>query len=58
MIITRELHDMECLILPVWHNVSSEQVYEYCPILANRFAVRTDRGIKEVAGEIYKVIRQ
>jgi hypothetical protein len=58
MIITRELHDKEGLILPVWHNVSSEQVYDYCPILANRFAIRTDRGIKEVAGEIYKVLRQ
>lgn len=39
---TREIIEDRNLILPVWHNVSKEEVFEYSPILANRFGLPYD----------------
>ena len=48
---TRELVEQRNVILPVWHNVLVEDVYNYSPMLADRVAVRwTDQ--EEVAGKL------
>lgn len=40
------------VILPVWHNVSRDDVAKYSPILAGRLAVATSVGIAAVADAI------
>lgn len=55
-VFTREMIEREDIILPVWHNVSAREVYEYSPSLANRVALRWDSGVGEVARHLYKVI--
>jgi hypothetical protein len=41
-VFTRELVEQSDGILPVWHEVSRDQVYEYSPSLANRFAIKLE----------------
>jgi hypothetical protein len=43
-------------ILPIWHNVSHDQVRGQSPILAGRFAIDTNKGLANVAKAIVKVI--
>ena len=45
------------VILPVWHDITAEEVAEYSPLLADRVAVSSDAGIAEVARKLADVIR-
>jgi TIR domain len=60
----RELDGMAALeiegrkvILPVWHEVGADEVRAYSPILADRVAIRSDRGVEAVVKEITAVLR-
>ncbi len=60
---TRELNGLTVLeddgakvILPIWHKISKEQLAQHSPILADRLAADTSRGIASVASEIVDVI--
>jgi hypothetical protein len=35
----------EKVVLPVWHNITAEQIKGYSPTLADRVAVSSDRGL-------------
>jgi len=45
------------VILPVWHQMNQALVAQHSPMLADKLAVSTDRGIDQVALAILKVIR-
>ena len=45
------------VLLPVWHNVSDENVRQYSPTLADKLAVSTANGLEVVVSEILKVFR-
>jgi hypothetical protein len=47
---------VEKVILPVWHNITANQVKKYSPILADRFAVSSGRGPTHVASELLRTI--
>ena len=55
-VFTREIIEETNVILPVWHNVTVKDVYEYSPSLANRLAVDWKLGIEEVARRLYQKI--
>ena len=40
------------VILPVWHNITAEQVRGYSPILAARLAARSDEGMNTVVAKL------
>ncbi|MBR0881440.1 hypothetical protein ABIF65_006254 [Bradyrhizobium japonicum] len=44
------------VILPIWHQLSREDVQKHSPILAGRLAARTSEGIRAVASKIIKVV--
>jgi hypothetical protein len=46
------------LILPVWHNVSKEDVAAFSPILADRVAVSSDKGMEKIVMEILAAINK
>lgn len=46
------------VILPVWHNVTRDDVLQYSPLLAGKMAAITEIGVKAVAAEIFEVVRQ
>ena len=47
----------EKVILPVWHNITADQIREYSPTLADRVAVKSDRGLEYVVEELLRVIK-
>jgi hypothetical protein len=49
--------DGHSVILPVWHNVTKEEIIQYSPLISDLFAVRSDKGLKGVARELVRVIR-
>lgn len=49
--------DGEKKILPVWHNVSREDVARYSPTLADRLAASTREGIDIVVAKILDVVQ-
>jgi len=55
-IFTRELVDKADVILPIWHNVTRDAVFEFSPVLANRFAVDWNVGVEEVVRRLRKAI--
>lgn len=44
------------VILPVWHNISIDDLKEHCPTLADRFATSTVYGINRITADIIKAI--
>jgi hypothetical protein len=50
---TREVNGKK-IILPVWHKVGFQEVLECSPILADRVAVSTDKGLEYVVQRMLK----
>lgn len=48
---------LDKVILPIWHGVTKEIVQSYSPILADRLAASTDKGMEYVVDEILKVVK-
>ncbi|BBP01015.1 toll/interleukin-1 receptor domain-containing protein [Sulfuriferula nivalis] len=51
-IYTREIHEKSNVILPVWHNIESSDVYDYCPRLLDRLALSSSIGIEKLAKKL------
>jgi hypothetical protein len=49
----REIQSVK-VILPVWHNVTYDDVLKFSPKLADRLAVRTDKGLAEVVRQLLR----
>jgi hypothetical protein len=47
----------EKVILPVWHNITAEQVRKCSLILADRIGVSTGRGLEQVVAELLQAMR-
>jgi hypothetical protein len=45
------------VILPVWHEISADEIKKYSPMLANRLAASSDRGLDEVVTALLQVIK-
>lgn len=45
------------IILPIWHEVGLNEVRSFSPMLADRVAIRSDRGVDAVVKEILDVLR-
>lgn len=48
-VFTREIIEEANVILPVWHNVTPKEVYEYSPSLADKLGLSSTLGAKELA---------
>ena len=59
-IFTREMIFDERIVLPIWHNVTKEDVYEYSPSLADTVALiwpnKSDLADAEYSQEVEKLI--
>ncbi len=53
-VFTRERIEQERVILPVWHNVTKQDVYNYSPSLADTVAIRWDSNVQAIASQIYR----
>ena len=57
-IFTREIVEKNDVILPVWHNVRVQDVYQYSPRLADKVGLSSSLGVKELAKKLSNVIKQ
>lgn len=46
------------VILPVWHQVTRDDVYNYSSFLVDIFGSNTSKGIEAVARDLYKALKQ
>lgn len=54
-LVTRQNSEREKVILPIWHNVTAEDVKKFSPILASKMAARSADGIDAVVAQIVNV---
>lgn len=47
----------EKVILPIWHNVGRDDIVKFSPILADKVAVSTSRGLSYVADRVKEAIQ-
>ncbi len=57
-IFTREILEKKNVVIPVWHGVTKEQVYEYSPRLLDRVAISSSIGVDEVAKKLLQGINR
>ena len=58
-VFTRELLENRNIFLPIWHRVTKQQVFDYCPTLADRLAGRWSHSEvrrQELFSKVYRVI--
>ena len=58
LIFTRELLEKKRLVLPIWHGVTAEEVYEYSPSLLNVVALNWEMGEEVVVRKLHSVLVQ
>jgi len=46
------------ILLPIWHNISVDEVRKYSPTLADRIAVNSEKGIEYVVSELLRAIKR
>jgi hypothetical protein len=56
-LIAKEINEAKT-VLPVWHNVSFEEVRKHSPILAGRVAAKTEEGLRQVAEKIVRAVEK
>lgn len=44
------------VILPVWHNITANEIRKYSPLLADRIAVSSNRGLTRVVTELLRAM--
>jgi hypothetical protein len=55
-LITKKVNLNKGIILPVWYNISKEEVQKYSPILADTVAATSSEGIENIAAKLYREI--
>jgi hypothetical protein len=56
-VFTREILEKQNVILPVWHNVAVQDVYQYSPRLADKVGLPSSLGVKELARRLSNAIK-
>lgn len=56
-LLSREVSKRDKIILPVWHGIKAEDVLNYSPYLADKFALSTDIGLDELAYKIMETVK-
>lgn len=57
--LNREINEKKIIILPIWHNVSFDQVKEYNPYLVDKFALNTSKySLDTIVEHIHQVVTE
>lgn len=55
--LNREINEKRIIILPIWHNVSYEDVRDYNPYLVDKFALDTSKySVDEIVDSIHQAV--
>lgn len=55
-LVQRQNYSSDSVILPVWLGLSYEEVLDFSPPLADKFAIQAEKGLEYVVHELLKVI--
>jgi formylglycine-generating enzyme required for sulfatase activity len=55
-LLARETVNGSKVLLPVWHRITFEEIAQFSPLLADKFAVSTARGLDVVVRQILEVV--
>lgn len=55
-IFTKELIEKKDSIIPIWINITKEELYEFCPSLINIWGLNWNIGIENIVNEILKKV--
>lgn len=56
--LNREINEKRIIILPIWHDVSFEDVKNYNPYLVDKFALDTKKySMDEIVESIYQAVQ-
>lgn len=53
----RESYRDQKIVLPIWHQIEAEEIRIFSPLIADRVAVSTNKGLQVVIGEILRSIQ-
>lgn len=56
-LVSRQNNSKSNLILPIWFDITKEEIIKYSPPLADKIAIIADRGIEYVVTELLKTIK-
>lgn len=56
-VFTREIVEEQNCILPIWHKVTRQNVYEYSPSLADKVGISTADGVDAIISKLVKAIQ-
>ena len=56
-LVAREIDGVK-VILPVWHNIGADEIRRYSPMLADRLAAVSSRGIDHVTSQLIQAIHK
>lgn len=56
-LVARETSGTGKIILPIWHRITKEEICQYSPTLADRWAIPSSKELEEVARRIVDVVR-
>ena len=54
---TREVEGKR-VVLPVWHKVGFRDIYDYSPVLADRVAISTEKGLDYLVKRLWDIAKQ
>jgi hypothetical protein len=54
---TKQVNLNKRIILPIWHNISKEEIQIHSPILADTVAAKSSDGIVNIAEKLSREIR-
>lgn len=56
-IFIKEIYEKKNIIIPVWHGISENDLYNYCPKLLNRLGGNSSEGIESLAKKIADILK-
>lgn len=56
-LVAREVSEGSNIILPIWRNISFEEIVKYSPTLADKVAIKSNKGINEIVKVLVKKIK-
>ena len=57
-VFSKELVEGKDVILPVWVNVTRDEIFQYCPTLIDRVGVKWELGEDEVVRQLHNALKQ
>jgi hypothetical protein len=56
-LISKQVRKNKRIILPIWHDISEQEIAKYSDIMADSYAAKSSEGISSIAEKFYKHIR-